>query len=261
MKGLLWVILVGALVGSKVQAKIQIREVDYLDGTVELQGTLVYDDSAAGRRPGVLIFPEWKGPTSYEQGRAEELAQLGYVAFVADVYGKGVRPTTPDECLAQATIYRSDRKLMRKRAQTAFDTLKNQERVDPARIAAIGFCFGGTVALELARRGANLAGVVSFHGALDTPNPEDAKNIQAKILVLHGDADPTMSPQVISRFENELRKAGTDWQFITYGGARHSFSNPAAGTNQTAVAAYNEKAARRSWEAMKGFFREIFGEK
>ena len=258
MKWLLF-LTVMAMFTSKSFAKVQTRDVDYKDGKVELQGYLAYDDSTTAKRPGVLIFHEWKGPSSYERSRAEQLAQMGYVAFVADVYGKGMRLTNMDEYRAESTKYKSDRPLTRERARAALDTLRQQPMVDPQRIAAIGFCIGGMVALELARSGADVAGVVTFHGALDSPKPEDARNIKGMVLVLHGADDPTMKPEVITAFQDEMRNAGVDWQFVSYGGAVHSFSNPASGSDKSKGAAYDEKAARRSWEAMAVFFKEIFG--
>ncbi|MFH0953872.1 MAG: dienelactone hydrolase family protein [Verrucomicrobiota bacterium] len=257
MRIIRWLTILAVLAPAAFAA-IQTRDVDYRDGDVELQGYLAYDDASTAHRPGVVIFHEWKGPGPYERGRAEQLAQLGCVAFVADVYGNGVRPTTPDECRAEATKYRSDRRLMRARARAALDELKKQEMVDPARVAAIGYCFGGTVALELARSGAKLRGVVSFHGGLDSPNPEDAKHIQARVLVLHGADDPTTPPEMIAAFQDEMRKGGVDWEFVLYGGARHAFSNPAAGNDPTSPVAYNEKADQRSWVALRIFLDEIF---
>jgi dienelactone hydrolase len=259
MKRLLWLVLMGLLTAGQAHAAIQTLDVDYKDGSAELQGTVIYDDSISGTRPGVLVFHEWKGPTAYERGRAEKLAQLGYVAFVADIYGKGVRPTNPDECGAQATKYKSNRTLMRERAKAALAELKKQEIVDPARIAAIGYCFGGTTALELARSGADIVGAVSFHGGLDSPDPNDTQNIRAKILVLHGADDTTMSPEVVATFLNGMKKSNVDWQFVEYSGARHGFSNSANGNDPKSPVAYNGKVDRRSWEAMKNFLGELFG--
>jgi dienelactone hydrolase len=258
MKRLLWLTLMGALVAGRAQSEIQAREVDYKDGATVLQGAVIYDDAFSGTRPGVLVFHEWMGRTEYERGRAEQLARLGYVAFIADVYGKGVRPKNADEAREQATKYKSDRPLMRERANAALAELKNQEIVDPARIGAIGYCFGGTTALELARSGANIAGAVTFHGGLDSPDPYDTKKIKAKILILHGAADPTMSPEVVSAFLDGMQKSAADWQFVEYSGARHGFSNPGNGDDPKSPVAYNAKADHRSWEAMKSFFSEVF---
>jgi len=153
------------------------------------------------------------------------------VAFGADIYGKGVRPATTEEAAKQAGIYRADRALMRARARAALDRLKAEEHVDPARVAAIGYCFGGGTVLELARSGAEVAGVVSFHGNLDTPNAADAKQIRGKVLVCHGADDPYVPAEQIAAFQKEMREAGVDWQMVSYGGAVHSFTNPDAGSD------------------------------
>lgn len=240
------------------QAAVRGETIEYRQGNTVLEGYLAYDDSIQGKRPGVLIIHEWKGITAYEKSRAEQLAALGYVALAADIYGKGVRAGTTDEAKRLSTIYRSDRPLFRARAQAGLETLRGNSRTDPARLAAIGYCFGGTGVLELARSGANLNGVVSFHGGLDTSTPGDAKNIKAKVLVLTGADDPVANAQQRLAFEEEMRKAGVDWQMNIYGGTVHSFSNPASGNNPASGVAYNEKADRRSWEAMQLFFREIF---
>jgi len=147
---------------------------------------------------------------------------------------------------------------MRARAQAGLETLKSQPMVDAKRLAAIGYCFGGTTVLELARSGADVVGVVSFHGGLDTPNPVDAKNIRGKVLVLQGGDDPFVPPEQVTAFQDEMRKAGVDWQFVTYGGAVHSFTNPASGNDNSKGAAYNAAADRRSWLAMQQFFNELF---
>jgi dienelactone hydrolase len=147
---------------------------------------------------------------------------------------------------------------MRARARAGLEVLLKQPQVDPQRVAAIGYCFGGTTVLELARDGTDIAGVVSFHGGLSTPTPDDAKNIKAKVLALHGADDPFVKPEEVAAFEEEMRKGGVDWELVKYGDAVHSFTNPQAGTDKSRGAAYNEKADRRSWEAMKTFFNEIF---
>ena len=192
---------------------------------------------------------EWTGLGEYEKRRAKEIAEMGYVALAADIYGKGVRAHTPEEASGLATKFRSDRAMLRSRARAALEALKNHPLVDPARVAAIGYCFGGGTVLELAGSGAELAGVVSFHGNLDTPNPEDAKNIMCKVLVLHGADDPLVPQEHVLAFQEEMRRSG---------GAVHSFTNPASGNDPSKGVAYNERADRRSWEAMKAFFAELF---
>ncbi len=251
-------ILVLLAANASVQAAVHTQTVEYRQDSTVLEGYLAYDDALTGKRPGVLVVHEWKGITSYERGRVEQLAAMGYVAFAADIYGKGVRPSTSEEAGRISGIYRSNRDLLRKRVQAGLDALRASERTDPARIAAIGYCFGGTTVLELARSGANIAGIASFHGVLDSPNPGDARNIRAKVLVLTGADDPFVPPAQRQTFEKEMGQAGVDWEMNIYGGAVHSFTNPASGNDPSKGIAYNEKADRRSWEAMKQFFGEIF---
>jgi dienelactone hydrolase len=249
------------LAAGSAQAGLHTEVVEYRQGETTLEGYLTYDDSTQIKRPGVIVIHEWMGPNPYVRKRAEQLAGLGYVAFAIDMYGKGVRPKDANEAAALAGFYRADRQLMRARAKVGLEVLKKHRLTDVRRIAAIGYCFGGGTALELARGGAEVAGVVSFHGNLDTPNPADARNIKGKVLVLHGADDPFVPPQQVSAFQEEMRQAKVDWQMVIYGGAVHSFTNPQAGRDPAKGAAYNEKADRRSWEAMKLFFSEIFREK
>ncbi|HEV3079946.1 MAG TPA: dienelactone hydrolase family protein [Gemmataceae bacterium] len=250
--------LVLFLVASVAQATVHTEVVEYKHGDTVLEGYLAYDDSSTDKRPGVLVVHEWTGHNPYVRKRAEQLAALGYVAFALDMYGKGVHAKDPKEAASLASTYKNDRKLMRARARAGLDVLQKQPLADTQRLAAIGYCFGGTTVLELARDGAELAGVVSFHGDLSTPNPEDAKNIKAKVLAQHGADDPFVPPPQVAAFEEEMRKGGVDWQLIQYGGAVHSFTNPGAGNDNSKGAAYNAKADRRSWDAMQRFFHEIF---
>ncbi|HEV3443700.1 MAG TPA: dienelactone hydrolase family protein [Gemmataceae bacterium] len=250
--------LVLFLVASVAQATVHTEVVEYKHGDTVLEGYLAYDDSSTDKRPGVLVVHEWTGHNPYVRMRAEQLAALGYVAFALDMYGKGVHAKDPKEAASLASTYKNDRKLMRARARAGLDVLQKQPLADTQRLAAIGYCFGGTTVLELARDGAELAGVVSFHGDLSTPTPEDAKNIKAKVLAQHGADDPFVPPPQVAAFEEEMRKGGVDWQLIAYGGAVHSFTNPGAGNDNSKGAAYNAKADRRSWDAMQRFFHEIF---
>jgi len=259
---ILFCMLVSVLLSTSAYARIQTKAIEYKDGDAVLEGYLVYDDAIKGNVPGVLVVHEWMGLGAYEKGRAEQLAALGYVAFAADIYGKGIRPKDGKEAAEFAGKYRgSDRTVLRSRVNAALAVLKKQPMVDPTKTAAIGYCFGGTTVLELARSGADVAGIVSFHGGLATPNPADAKNIKGKVLALHGGDDPFVKIEEVIAFQDEMRKAGVDWQFVSYGNAVHSFSNSAAGNDNSKGAAYNEKADKRSWVAMKTFFKEIFGEK
>ncbi len=241
---------------SHARAEVKTEVVEYRHGDVVLEGYLAYDDAIPGKRPGVLVVHEWMGHNPYVRKRAEQLAGLGYVAFALDMYGKGVRAKDAKEAAALAGKYKGDRPLMRARAGAGLDVLRKHARVDPSRLAAIGYCFGGTAALELARGGADLVSVVTFHGGLDTPTPGDARNIKGKVLALHGGDDPFVPMKQVEAFQEEMRKGGVDWQFVSYGGAVHSFTNPEAGSDNSKGAAYNERADRRSWEAMKTFFAE-----
>ncbi len=240
------------------QAAVKSESVEYKQGDAILEGYLAYDDALKGKRPGVLVVHEWWGLNDYIKSRADQLAQMGYMVFAPDIYGKGKRAKDPKEAGQLAGTYWKDRKLLRERANAGLDMLMKNQLTDTKRVAAIGYCFGGTTVLELARGGADIAGVVSFHGGLDTPDVNDAKKIKAKVLVLTGADDPNVPPAQILAFADEMRKAAVDWELVMYGGAVHSFTNPAAGNDPSKGAAYNEKADRRSWQGMKDFFAEIF---
>jgi dienelactone hydrolase len=241
---------------SPALAKVVTQTVEYKDGKTALEGYLAYDDSVQGKRPGVLVVHEWNGLGHYVQSRCEQLAKLGYVAFAADIYGKGVRPTDPKACGAEATKYKTDRSLMRERVNAGLAQLQKNEMVDPAKIAAIGYCFGGTTVLELGRSGAPIAGIVSFHGGLDNPTPADDKNIKAKVLVLQGGADKFTLAD-LPALKKSLSDAKVDYRVVVYPGAVHGFTNPDnKGTNPGVK--YDANADRGSWNAMMDFFKKIF---
>jgi dienelactone hydrolase len=242
---------------NALNAAIHTEAIEYKQGDTTLAGFMAYDDSVKGPRPGVLIVHQWKGLTDYEQKRAGMLAKLGYAAFCVDIYGKGVRPKTPQEAGAEAGKYKRDRPLLRERVNAGLDTFRKQTVVDPKRIAAIGYCFGGTTVIELARGGADIAGVVSFHGGLDSPKPEDGKNIKCKVLACHGADDPFVPAKDLEAFESEMRNSGVDWRLNKYGGAVHSFTDWGMDGSMKG-AKYDEKADKRSWEDMKAFFAECF---
>lgn len=238
-------------------AAIQSQVIEYQDGEAILAGVLVFDDTKVGPQPGVMIVHQWMGITDYEQRRAELLAELGYVVFCADIYGKGVRPKTVPEAGAQATKYKTDRKLLRSRVNAGLKAFQQSKRVDAKRIAAIGYCFGGTTVIELARSGAQIAGVVSFHGGLDSPTPADGKHIRCKLLALHGADDPFVPANELKAFEDEMKSAGVDWQLIQYGGAVHSFTDWKA-DGSIPGAKYQERADQRSWADLLQFLGELF---
>ncbi|MEW6486972.1 MAG: dienelactone hydrolase family protein [Thermodesulfobacteriota bacterium] len=231
--------------------------VEYRHGDEVLEGYLAYDDALAGKRPGILVVHEWYGLNDYTRSRTEQLARMGYVAFAADIYGKGKRADDAQGAQHLAGVFWQDQTLLRARAQAGLDQLRAHALVDRDRVVAVGYCFGGTTVLELARISAPVKGVVSFHGGLKTAQPEATAGVKPKVLVLHGADDPFIPAADIAAFQEEMRRGGADWQMVFYGGAQHSFSNPAAdGTLPGAV--YEEKADRRSWEHMKVFLSELF---
>lgn len=218
-----------------------------------LEGYLAWDGGAdeASLRPGVLVLHDWTGEGEYVHARAQMLARLGYVAFAADLYGSGVRPTG-DDAAAEAHRYYGDLPLLRSRVQAGFETLRADPRVDPDRIAVIGYCFGGSASIEFARTGAPIVGAVSFHGGLVTHEPADVAALTAPLLVLTGAADPVVPDEAVVAFENELRQAPElDWQLVSYSGAPHAFTLPS-------IPAYRPKADARSWRAMEDFLTEVF---
>ena len=243
---------------SVASAEVVTESVTYTHGDVVLEGYVAWDDSYSELRPGVLVVHEWTGVNDYTRSRCRQLAELGYVAFAVDMYGKGIWPQTTEEAAQQAGIYRGDRPLMRERVRAGLAELRRNPVCDVERIAAIGYCFGGGTVLELARSGAEIAGVVSFHGNLDTPDPTDAGNVVCKVLVCHGADDPHVPDQQVATFFDEMRAAGVDYQFIAYSGAVHAFTNSDAGDDPSQGAAYNAGAERRSWQHMLTFFAELF---
>ncbi len=262
MKMLSLFILVAQMLSvNAARGEIKTQTVEYKQGDTVLEGYLAWDNKSAAKRPGIVVVHDWMGLGANAKARAELLAKLGYVAFAADIYGKGVHPADIKAAAELATKYKKDRALLRLRVEAALEELKKQKSVDSGKLAAIGYCFGGTTALELARSGAPIKGVVSFHGGLDTPTPLDAKNIKGKILALHGADDPYVPAEQVKAFEDEMRAAGVDWELVKYSKAVHAFTIPEAGNDNSKGAAYNAEADARSWQAMKDFFNEIFAGK
>lgn len=233
------------------------KPIEYKHGDTTLEGFLCYDDSLTGKRPGVLVVHEWWGCNDYAKSRAEQLAKLGYVAFALDMYGKGVTTTKADEA---GRLMGETKKVMRPRAKAGLDVLLSQPNVDKDKVCAIGYCMGGTTALELAYSGAPLAGVVSFHGNLTLPSDDDAKRIKAKILVCHGAADAFQPEKEVAAWRDAMQKAKADWQMIYYANAVHAFTNPNADKAGIPGVAYDRNADTRSWRHMQDFFNEVFGE-
>lgn len=239
-------------------AVIKKENITYMEEKTQLQGVLIYDDANKAARPGVVLVHNWMGIGDDVIIRAEQLARMGHIAFVADIYGEGVKPKDAQEAGKISGGFKADRNLLRARGEAAYNVLAKHKLVQKGKIAAIGYCFGGTTVLEMARAGLPLAGVVSFHGGLDNPKPSDAKKIKAKVLVAHGAIDPYVPPAQVDQFQKEMNEAKVDYQFIAYSGAVHAFTEKAAGKDIAKGAAYNEAADRRSFEAMKNFFAEIF---
>lgn len=251
-----------ATAAGLAQADMTTQTVDYeIDGK-PYQGMLVYDDAVTEPRPGLLMVPNWMGVTENAAKKAYRAAGTDYVVFVADLYGRDVRPADTDEAGKAAGAVRADRAVMRKRVNAALEVFKAQGdkvALDTARLGAIGFCFGGTAVLELARSGTEIGGVVSFHGNLDTPNPEDAKAIRMPLLVLHGADDPYVPPEQVAAFEQEMRGAKVaDWQLLSYGGAVHSFTDPTA--KAKGQAEYHPVVAERAFAQMRSFFAETLAD-
>ncbi|HMN97020.1 MAG TPA: dienelactone hydrolase family protein [Phycisphaerales bacterium] len=241
------------LTPTHAAAAVQSEVIEYEHGGTTFRGEIFWDDARSGKRPGVLVVHEWWGCNDYAKRRAEQLAELGYVAFACDMYGGGTVVDTVEAARPMAMALYNDRALLRARATAGLQQLAGFRFVDPERLAAIGYCFGGTVCLELARSGADLAAIGVFHGGLSTPMPAEPGAIKGEVLVLNGAEDPAVPVAERSAFMEEMRNAKAIWTFVEFGGAIHSFSNPEAARRATAVSDYNERADRQSW----GMLREL----
>lgn len=252
-------LLVGLLALTAAAKPVQ-KPVKYeLSGT-KLEGVLVYDDSVKTPRPGLVLVPNWLGINAPNLKQAAEIAGKNYIIFVADMYGETLRPKNTDEAGKASGAVKGDRHLMRARVNKALELLRSEGKavgLDAKKLGAIGFCFGGTSVLELARSGADVAGVVSFHGGLDAPLAAEGKGLTAKVLALHGADDPYVPAAEVTGFQEEMRKAKADWQLVSYGNAVHSFTDVDA--NVPGQAQYNPKVAKRAYQAMNDFFAEAFG--
>lgn len=233
------------------------KAVEYKDGDIVLEGYYVSDSSKGDKQPLVIIVHQWTGLTQYEKGRADSLAKLGNSVFCVDIYGKGIRPKNTTEAGQQATIYKKDRALFRQRLLAGLEAAKEMGNIDKDKIVAIGYCFGGTGVIELARAGADVNTVVSFHGGLDSPTPKDGANIKAQVVVHHGAIDPFVKPADIGAFMSEMLTNNKELVFITYPDAVHAFTQKAAGNDPSNGAAYNEAADKKSWESLLALLEEI----
>ena len=233
------------------------ESLEYKDGDVTLKGFVALDDQSSHKRPGILVMPEAFGLGQQAKDRALRLASLGYAALAGDPYGNGLEVSDLQDAITHAGAIREDNTKFRQRIRAGLDALMALPQVDTDRLAVMGYCMGGTCSLEMARDGAPLRGVVSFHGALETQSPAEPGTVQAKVLVCHGADDPFVPVEHVNAFEEEMTKAGVDWQVISYGGTVHSFTNPEADGSIEGIC-YNKQADERSWQAMRAFFDEIF---
>lgn len=254
------VVLTILLFLGAAHAAVETEAVTYIDEDTELKGYLAYDDAVDGERPGVLIVHEWWGLGAHVKDVARELAKLGYVAFALDMYGKGFLTEDPGEASAMAGKFREDAALMRSRAEAGLKQLQSNPHCDGNKVVATGYCFGGTTVLEMARGGADVDGVVSFHGGLSPVDPAETPVFDAKVLVLHGARDPHSDMDSVNALIEELTKAGADWQLNLYGQAEHSFTNPDADKHGMEGVSYNKEADEASWEALKLFLKSCFEE-
>jgi len=248
-----FVLLVGLPLGA-ARAAIKTDPVTYKQGDTGLEGFIAYDDAATGKRPGIVVFPDWYGISAYAKARAEKLAQLGYVVFIADMYGKGIQPKNNEEAGAEVEKLLKNPALLQARYEAAFDQLRNNPMVDAKKLVATGYCFGGDSALGLARSGADLAATITFHGFLNNPDPATAKNIKGHVLVFWGANDPYVTAKTMAAFEDEMRATSVDWEVVAYANTVHSFTVPAANSKTDA---YNPIADQRSWQQMQDFLHDV----
>ena len=248
-----------ALVAIAHTALAEITEtpVEYKSAGATCEGIHVVDSAKTGPLPSVLIVHQWTGVSENEKMRGRMLAEQGYNVFIADIYGKGIRPPGPPFSAKEASKYKSDRKLYRERLTDALAQLTGEPQTDKSKVVAIGYCFGGTGVIELARSGATVKGVVSFHGGLDSPTPDDGKNIRCEVLALHGADDPFVPAADLKAFEDEMSTAGVKYELVKYPGAVHAFTQKGAGNDNSKGAAYNAEADKKSWAAMMDFFGKV----
>jgi dienelactone hydrolase len=236
---------------------IQTRSIDYSQDGQTFEGYLAWDDKNSAPRPGVVISHAWGGAGAFEQERARDLAGVGYVGFCLDLYGKGIRGSSPDQNAKLMQPFLGDRALLQKRMQLAVEVIRGQDEVDASKVAAMGYCFGGLCVLDLARTGMDVRGVASFHGLFVPPGNTAGNKISAKVLALHGWDDPLAPPDQALALAKELTEAGADWQLHAFGHTLHAFTNPEAKDPANGFS-YSDSATRRSWKLLVDFLAEIF---
>ena len=247
-----------ALTQLPPRARVQTREIEYRQGDTVLKGFIAWDDAVQGKRPGVLVVHEWWGLNDHAKNQARRLAEAGYVGLALDMYGDGKVTTHPQDAQGFVAEVTKDPAVLAARFNAALAQLKQDPHVDTTRLAAVGYCFGGAVVLGMARAGADLAAVVTFHGALATQTPAKPGKVKARILVLAGAADPFVPPEQVEAFKKEMQAAGARFQVVSYPGAKHGFTNPDAASYGMSQLAYDAAADRESWAAMLKLFREVF---
>jgi dienelactone hydrolase len=260
MKSLLVCALAAVFLSPPLKASIETKEVTYSEGGTTLKGFLAWDDAISGKRPGILVVHEWWGLNDYARSRAKQLAELGYTALAVDMYGDGKTAEHPKDAGVFAASVMKDPQVALARFRAAMDVLKSEPTVDPEKIAAIGYCMGGAIVLNAARQGIDLDAVASFHGSLGALLPIKGP-IKAKVLVCHGEADSFIPPEKVASFKEEMKAAGADFKFISYPGAKHGFSNPAAdesGKKFGIDVAYNAQADTESWKELQALLQAVF---
>lgn len=257
MRNILWILAVSLLAPAALAA-VKTEVVEYREGDTLCRGYLAFDDAVTEARPGVLLVHDWWGLGALVKTNAERLAALGYVAFAVDMYGDGTMASGVEDAGHRSSAIKADPALMRRRFEAGMHALTANPHVDATRLGAMGYCFGGTVCLEMARYGLDLRGVVSFHGGLKSAIPAEERNIKTRILACHGANDGFVPAEEVAAFEQEMRDAQADWLLVSYGNAVHSFTDPGVDMHGIPMAKYNEKAAKRSWLHMEDFFAEAF---
>ena len=254
-------VLFSLFIAATGHAEIITKDIDYQQGDTTMKGMLAYDDAIEGKRPGVLIVHEWWGHNKHARDKASMLAKEGYVAFAVDIYGDGKTADHPEDAGKFSSAVANNMPMAKARFEAAMDVLKAQSNVADDKLAAMGYCFGGGVVLNMVRMGVDLKGVSSFHGSIATKNPAKKGDIKASVRVFNGAADPFVKEEQIDALKEEMKNAGVDFEFVNYPGVKHSFTNPGADENGKKFGLpleYNAEADRDSWQKNLEFFKEIF---